>query len=224
MLYLMNSKDKNTKKDLRLAYSQENMTAYPPRIKRMARYLSANYPNNKPAHQRDGKKEDKKKGDDPKSEDMDSNTGATAGAQVEDTTTPEEFTAPSRGASIGANVLKINEQSSSPSRTIEEIKGAYLMNNDDFGGETNPGVVSIDTNSEKMKAISHIQKQHTHKYQVLVPPEVSNVIANEPQTYNLSHNYQLDSLKKFKDSNTVLKTNNVTCTTDTDLLCQENQD
>ena len=32
MIYLMNSKKKNAKKDLRLAYSQGNYTAYPPDI------------------------------------------------------------------------------------------------------------------------------------------------------------------------------------------------
>ena len=48
MLYLMNSKNENIKKDLRLAYSQENMTAYPPTIEGMARYLSSQYPNKLP--------------------------------------------------------------------------------------------------------------------------------------------------------------------------------
>ena len=62
MLYLMNSKNKNTKKDLRLAYSQGNNTAYPSDIKSMARYLSTQYANNKPANQRGGKKGDKRKG------------------------------------------------------------------------------------------------------------------------------------------------------------------
>ena len=58
MLYLMDSVNKNTKKNLNLAYSQGDMTAYPPIIKGMARYISTQYPNNKPAHQRDGKKGD----------------------------------------------------------------------------------------------------------------------------------------------------------------------
>ena len=40
MLYLMNSKNENAKKDLRLAYSQGNNTAYPTDIKLAARYLS----------------------------------------------------------------------------------------------------------------------------------------------------------------------------------------
>ena len=58
------------------------------------------YPNNKPTNQRGGNKGDKRKGDDPKSEDKDSNTGGTAGAHVEDTTTNENTTAPSGGAQV----------------------------------------------------------------------------------------------------------------------------
>ena len=80
------------------------MTAYPPTIESMARYLSTQYPNKYSANQREGKKGNRngKKGDDPKYEDKDSNTTGTAGAQVEDTPLPpEESTAPSRGASIG---------------------------------------------------------------------------------------------------------------------------
>ena len=61
----------------------------------MARYLSTQYPNNKPANQRGGKKGDTRKGDDSKSEDKESITGGTAGAQVEDTATNEDSTAPS---------------------------------------------------------------------------------------------------------------------------------
>ena len=72
----------------------------------MARYLSTQYSNNKPANQCGGKKGDTKKGDDSKSEDKDSNMGGTAGAHVEDTTTTEESIAPCRGASIGAHVLE----------------------------------------------------------------------------------------------------------------------
>ena len=56
MFCLMNSKNKNTKKDLCLAYSQGNLTTYPPTIKGMARYLSTQYPNNKPTHQHNGKR------------------------------------------------------------------------------------------------------------------------------------------------------------------------
>ena len=63
MLYLMNLKNENAKKDLCLAYSQGNNTAYPPDIESMAKYLSTQYSNNKPTNQRGGNKGNKK-GDD----------------------------------------------------------------------------------------------------------------------------------------------------------------
>ena len=40
MFYLMNPKNEQDKKNLHLAYSQGNMTAYPPNIKAIDRYLS----------------------------------------------------------------------------------------------------------------------------------------------------------------------------------------
>ena len=134
MLFLMNSKNDNAKKDLRLSYSQGNMTAYPPTIKSMARYLSTQYPNKNSANQRKGKKEDRsgKKENDLKSEDKDSNTADTAGIYVEVTTPSEESTASSRKASIGAHVLEANEHSSRPTCSVEEILGIHLMNHDDF--------------------------------------------------------------------------------------------
>ena len=46
MLYLMNLKNKNAKKDLCLAYSQGNNTTYPTNIESAARYLSTQYLNN----------------------------------------------------------------------------------------------------------------------------------------------------------------------------------
>ena len=58
MLFFVNSKNKTAKKDLRMAYSQGNSTAYPTNIKAMARYLSTQYSSNKPANQRGGKKRD----------------------------------------------------------------------------------------------------------------------------------------------------------------------
>ena len=51
----MDLKDKHAKKDLLLAYSQGNLTAYPPTIEGMDRCLSTQYPKNKPANQRNGK-------------------------------------------------------------------------------------------------------------------------------------------------------------------------
>ena len=177
MLFLMNPKNEITKKDLRLAYSQGNNTAYPPNIEAMARYLSTQYPNNKPANQRGDKKGDKRKGDDSKSEDKDSNTGGTAGAHVEDTTTTEESTAPSGGASIGAHVLETNQESSRPSRTVDEILGAHPID-DDFWGNTNPTDVSIDTaNSEEMMAGSHTTEFHRHKHKELVTTDLLNKLS-----------------------------------------------
>ena len=132
MLFTMNLKNDNTKKDLCLAYSQGNKIAYVPTIEAMARYLSTQYSNNKPANQGGGKKGDKKKGDESRSEDKDGNTGGTAGAHVEDTTTTEESTVPNKAPSIGTHVSKINVQSSNSLRTVEEILGAHPMNDDDF--------------------------------------------------------------------------------------------
>ena len=196
------------------------MTEYPPTIKVMARYLLTQYPN-KPAHQHNGKKEDK----DPKSEKKDSNTGVTVGAHIEDTTSPEESTAPSGGASKGAHVLEPIEQQSCPLRTAEQILGVHRINDDDFQGDNNPGDVSIDTeNSKEMMVGSNITEQHTHKCKKSVPPKLLNVVPNEPQTYDLAQNYHLDPLNKFKDLNILSKTNNVTCTTGTNLLSQEYQE
>ena len=56
MLYLMNLKNKTATKDLRLAYSQGNNTAYLIDIKSAARYLSTQYPNNKPTNRPGGNK------------------------------------------------------------------------------------------------------------------------------------------------------------------------
>ena len=60
MIYLMNSKNEIAKKDLCLAYSQENYTVYLDTIKAAAWYLSTQYPNNKPGNQQ--KKTSKEKG------------------------------------------------------------------------------------------------------------------------------------------------------------------
>ena len=121
----MNLKNKISKKDLRLAYSQGINIAYLPNIEAMARYLSTQYPNNKPTNQRRGKKGDKKKGDDSKYEDKDSNLGDTPSAHVEDTMTTEESTVPSGAHSIGARISETNVQLSNSPRTIEEILEAH---------------------------------------------------------------------------------------------------
>ena len=180
MLYLTNSKDENAKKDLPLAYSQGNNTAYPSNIESMARYLSTQYPNNKLTNQCGSKKGDKRKGDGSKSKDKESNTGGTAGAHVETTTTNEDSTAPSGGPSLGAHVSKTNQAPSRPRRTVEEILGAHPIN-DDFGGNTNPSDVSIDTaNSEEMMAGSNITKFHKHKHKEPVTTKLLNKVSNAP--------------------------------------------
>ena len=109
MLFLMNLKNNIAKKDLRLAYSQGNNIAYPTNIGKMARYLSTQYPDNKPANQGGSKKGDKKKGNNSKSEDKDSNIGGTTGVHVEDATTTEESTAPS-GMELLVLALRFQKQ------------------------------------------------------------------------------------------------------------------
>ena len=51
ILLLMNSKNNNAKKDLCLANSQGNLTAYPPTIRAIARFLSAQSSNKNSAYQ-----------------------------------------------------------------------------------------------------------------------------------------------------------------------------
>ena len=99
------------------------------------------------------------------------------------------------------------------------------MNDDDFWGSTNPSDVSIGTtNSDEIMAESHITELHTHKCEEPVPPELLNVIPNEPQAYDLAQNYHLNFSNKFKDLNILSKTNNVTHTKVINLSSQENQD
>ena len=135
----MNLKNNNAKKDLRLTYFQENMTAYPSTIELMARYLSTQYPNKNFTNEHNDKKGDRsgKKGDDLKSEDKDSNTGGTSGAHVGDTISAEESTTPSGGASTDSHVLEANKMLPRRSRTVKDILRAHPMGDDDFWGRTN---------------------------------------------------------------------------------------
>ena len=147
MSYIMNSKNEIAKKDLQLAYSQGNHTAYPIDIEAEDRYLSTHYPNIKSGDQRKNKQ---RKADDPKSEDKDNVTSGTAGAQVEDSTTSEDTTAPSREVvSLGAHVSETSQATSRPSRTVEDILEAHPID-DTFWKNTNHTDVSIVTvNSEE---------------------------------------------------------------------------
>ena len=58
-LFLLNCKNKNAKKNLRLTYSLGGKSAYPLTAKAMASYMSAQNPNKNPGHQHNGKKGDK---------------------------------------------------------------------------------------------------------------------------------------------------------------------
>ena len=66
-------------------------------------------------------------------------------------------------ASTGAHVLETTEHSFRPTRSVEDLLGAYPID-DDIWGETTPSDVSIDTaNNEEVMTSSHITKQHTFK-------------------------------------------------------------
>ena len=146
MIYLMNSKNEIAKKDLHLAYSQGNYTSYPANIEGAAWYLSTQYPNNKHGNQRKNKP---RKGNDPKYEDKDNITAGTTGAHVEDNTTNEDTTTPSRGANLGAHVSETSQGTSRPSRTVEEILEAHTIDHT-FWDNNNLADMSIDTmNSEE---------------------------------------------------------------------------
>ena len=122
MILSFNSKNNNTKKDLCIAYSQGNNTAYPLNFESMVRHLSSMYSIKSANNPRD-KKGDKngKKGDEPKSEDKDNNTTGTTGAHVRETATPKDSTAPSNGSSIGAHVSEVEEHNVWPTQSVQEI-------------------------------------------------------------------------------------------------------
>ena len=181
VLYLMNSKNKNTKKDLRLVYFQGNNTSRSTNTKSTARYLSTRYPNNKPNNQRGDNKGNKRKVDDTKSKGKDSNACGTAGVHVEDTTTNEGTTAPSGGASLGAHVSATNKASSRQSRMADEILSRHPVNND-FWDNNNPADMSIDTvNSKEKMAGSHITKFHTYEDK---QPVIADLLSQEDQDFD----------------------------------------
>ena len=165
-------------KDLRLAYSQGNYTAYPADIEAAAWYLSTQYPNNKPANQRKNKQ---RKGDDSKPEDKDNITGGIAGAHVEDNTTNENTTPPSGGDSLGAHDSELSQAASHPSHTVEEILGTHSID-DNFWENTNPTDVSVDTvNSEEQMTGSHLTKFHIHEDK---QPVIADLLSQEDQDFD----------------------------------------
>ena len=91
LLLLMNPKNNNAKKDLRLAYAQGNRSAYLVTVESMARFLSLQY-NIKTLNNTCDKNRDKngKKGDKTKSEDKDNSNIGTVGAHIGETTRPQD--------------------------------------------------------------------------------------------------------------------------------------
>ena len=80
----------------------------------MARYLSTQYNNKSTNNPRDKKGgRNPKKSEDGKPEDSNTTTSGTAGAHIEGTT-PQDSTAPSEGASIGAHVSETSKQTFRP--------------------------------------------------------------------------------------------------------------
>ena len=155
MLLLMNSKNDAAKKDLRLSYSQGNKKAYPETVESMARYLSTQYNNKSTNNPRDKKRgRNPKKSEDSKPEDSDTTTSGTAGAHIEGTT-PQDSTAPSEVASIGAHVSETSQRTFRPARSVEELLAAHPVD-DAIWSHTNPSDVSIDTvNSAEIINVSH---------------------------------------------------------------------
>ena len=94
-----------------------------------------------------------------------------------------------------------------------------------FGGNINPGDVSIDTaNSKEIMTGSHITELHTHTHEDLVPLDSLNKVSNIPEVCDAVQKCRLDPLDKSKDSNMLSKPNNVTHSNGIDLLSQNNQD
>ena len=175
------------KKDLQLAYSQGNHTAYPPNIETAARYLTTQYPNIKSGNQRKTKQ---KKEDDQKSEEKDNATTGTAEAHVEDSTTRQDNTAPSGEANLGALVLETNQATSPITRTAEEILGVHPID-DTFWENINPTDMSIDTvNNEEQMAGSHIAKFRTPKDKEITQEDI---LSEENQHSNHEHQNTRDS-------------------------------
>ena len=165
MLFLLNSKNNNTKKDLRLSYSQGNKLAYPTIVKTMAWYLLTQYPNKTIGHQLDKKGDNNgKKGNDSKPEDKDNNTIGTVGAHIGEVTTPEDSIALNNGSSISAYVLEVAKHKFRPARSVEDLLGVHPIN-DAIWGRIDPSDVSIDNaNSTEIMVCSHIREEQTFTF------------------------------------------------------------
>ena len=89
MLFLMNSKNYNAKKDLCLPYAQGYCSVYPDTVESMAKFilLQHNIKTVNIPHDKMGDK-NRKKSDETRSEDKDNSNTGTAGAHVGKTTMP----------------------------------------------------------------------------------------------------------------------------------------
>ena len=121
----------------------------------------------------------------------------TAGAHAEDSTTSEDTTSPSgEVVSLGAHVSETNKATSRPSRTVEDILGAYPID-DTFWKNTNDTDVSIVTiNSEEQMTGSHITEFHTPKDEEIV---LDDLLGQVNQDFNNQHNQQLMAPKYDTD-------------------------
>ena len=130
----------------------------------MARYMSTQYLN-KNIDQRSSKKGDRnrKKGDDPKSKEKNNNATGTVGAHVWDVITPKDSTS---GSSIGTHVSEATKQPSHPTQSVEDLLGAYSID-DAIRDRTNLWDVSVDTaNSKEVMTGNHTTEQHTFKFRI----------------------------------------------------------
>ena len=112
--------------------------------------------------------------------------------------------------------------------TVEDLLGAYSINDVIWGG-TNLCDVSVDTaNSKEVMAGSHIMEQHIFKFRGSDQHEHLNMTTYNPCKDDLSWNQNLDFLDNFHNWNILSKmndaTNNRANTTETTIANQEHQD
>ena len=97
--------------------------------------------------------------------------------------------------------MEIAEKPSRPTRSVEDLLGAYSIDDTIWGG-TDPCDVSIDTaNSAKVMAGSHITEEHTFTFPRFYQRELLNVAAQVPSEDDLSRYYDLDFLDNYHNWN-----------------------
>ena len=143
---------------------------------------------------------DSKKGDDAKSKDSDTTTTSTAGAHIGEVTTPQDSTAPSKGASIGAHVSEIAQQAFCPAGSVKELLAAHPVN-DAIWSHSNPSDVSIDTaNSAEIITGSHITEGLTYAFDRSDPYELIDTASHVSHKDDMSWYDRSAFLNSFTDS------------------------